>query len=150
VPPLAAATLYEHTFQILAVGPIPGGNVLLDRDGCTHCGQYIEFMGTLAEAIVATFDSHPEVTWVSSAQASFVADGDTVLVHFHEVDETSWRASFEVEASSKTPTEVVRNSVRILSGVFAAVREFREVHQPERLTFADAALEDLYDVHLND
>jgi hypothetical protein len=108
-------------------------------------------MGTLAEAIVATFDSHPEVKWVSSAQASFVADGDTVLVHFHEVDETAWRASFEVEASSKTPTEVVRNSVRILSGVFRAVQEFREVHQPERLTFAsdDQALADLYQAYLS-
>jgi hypothetical protein len=41
--------------------------------------------------------------------------------------------SFEVENSMKSPTQIVRNSVRILSGVFLAVREFLEVRQPERL-----------------
>jgi hypothetical protein len=59
-----------------------------------------------------------------------------VLVQFQKVDETAWRASFEAEESSKTPTELVSNSVRILSGVFHAAREFVDVRQPERLAFA--------------
>jgi hypothetical protein len=72
-----------------------------------------------------------------------------VLVDFQKVDEITWRASFEVEDSSKTPTEIVRSSVFILSGVFHAVREFLEARQPQRLTFADdEALGDLYEAYL--
>ena len=97
-------------------------------------------MSTLAEAIVASFDSHPEVKWVqlatNEAWATFLVEGDTVLVQFQKVDESAWRASFEVEQSSKTPTQLVSNSVRILSCVFHAVREFVKVRQPERITFA--------------
>jgi hypothetical protein len=107
---------------------------------------------TLAEAIVATFDSHPEVTWLqlatNEAKATFIVEGDTVVVHFQKVDETAWVASFEVENCSKTPTAMVQNSMRILSGVFSAVREFLEVRQPERLTFDNEALGDLYDAYL--
>jgi hypothetical protein len=107
-----------------------------------------------AEAIVASFDSHPEVKWVqlatSEVKASFVVEGDTVLVQFEQVDETAWRANFEVQDCSKTPTEIVSNSMLILSGVFHAVREFLEMRQPERLTFADnEALGNLYDAFLN-
>jgi hypothetical protein len=106
-------------------------------------------VGTLAEAVVASFDSHPDVKWVqfatSEAKASFVVEGDTVVVQFQQVDETAWRASFEVQDCSKSPTQIVSNSVRILSGVFHAVRELRDLRQPERLTFADETLEDLYD-----
>jgi hypothetical protein len=47
-------------------------------------------MSTLTEAVVASFDSHPEVKWVqlatSEAQASFSVDGDTVVVDFEKVD----------------------------------------------------------------
>jgi hypothetical protein len=58
--------------------------------------------------------------------------------------------SFEVKDCSKSPTEIVRNSVFILSGVFSAVRKFLEVRQPERLTFADnEALGNLYEAFLN-
>ena len=111
-------------------------------------------MSTLAEAIVASFDSHPEVKWVqlatNEAWATFLVEGDTVLVQFQKVDESAWRASFEVEKSSKTPTQLVSNSVRILSGVFHAVREFVEVRQPERITFAPEyeSLADLYEFFL--
>jgi hypothetical protein len=111
-------------------------------------------MSTLAEAIVASFDSHPEVKWVqfatNEAWATFLVEGDTVLVHFQKTDETAWRASFEVEKSSKSPTQLVSNSVRILSGVFHSVQEFLDVHQPERLTFApdNESLTELYEVFL--
>jgi hypothetical protein len=83
------------------------------------------------------------------AQASFVVKGSTVLVDFKKLDETTWLVSFEVEDCSHTPTEIVSHSVRILSGVFHAVREFLEMRQPERLTFgSDEALEDLYHAYL--
>ena len=85
-------------------------------------------MGTLAEAVVASFGSHPDIEWVqlatSEAKACFVVEGDTVLVDFQQVDEITWRAGFEVQDTSKSPTQIVSNSVRILSGVFHAVREF--------------------------
>jgi hypothetical protein len=112
-------------------------------------------MGTLAEALVASFDSHPDVKWTqlasSEAKARFQVDGDTVLVHFQKTKESAWRVSFEVEKSMKSPTQIVRNSVRILSGVFFAVREFLEVRQPERLSFAakDASLGNLYETYLS-
>jgi hypothetical protein len=85
------------------------------------------------------------------ARASFLVEGDTVLVHFQKVEEIAWLASFEVGESSKSPTQIVRNSVRILSGVFFAVREFLEVRQPERLTFAskDESLGNLYETYLS-
>jgi hypothetical protein len=40
-----------------------------------------------------------------------------------------------VEDCSKTPTQIVSNSVCILSGVLYAVHDFLEMRQPERLTF---------------
>jgi hypothetical protein len=62
------------------------------------------------------------VKWVqfatNEAWATFLVEGDTVLVHFQKTDESAWRASFEVEKSSKSPTQLESNSVRILSGVF--------------------------------
>jgi hypothetical protein len=106
-------------------------------------------MSTVASAVVATFDSHPEVKSVSEAKATFLVDGDIVLVDFERVDETTWRASFEVQACSKTPTKIVRNSVFILSGVFHAVRKFLEVRQLERLTCASEALGTLYEAYLS-
>jgi hypothetical protein len=64
-------------------------------------------MGTLAEAVVASFGSHPDIEWVqlatSEAKASFVVEGDTVLVDFQQVDEITWRAGFEVQDTSKSP-----------------------------------------------
>ena len=50
-----------------------------------------------------------------------------------QTEETAWRVSFEVEASSKSTTEIVVNSVRILNGVFRSMREFLDARQPERL-----------------
>jgi hypothetical protein len=108
-----------------------------------------------AEAVVASFHSHPEVKWVqlatSEAKGLLPRGGDTVLVDFQKADEITWRASFEVEDCSKTPTEIGRNSVFILSGVFHAVREFLELRQPERLTFAskDESLGNLYETYLS-
>jgi hypothetical protein len=53
---------------------------------------------TLAEAIVASFDSHPEVKWLQlatdEAKATYLVEGDTVLVQFQKVDGSAWRASF--------------------------------------------------------
>jgi hypothetical protein len=112
-------------------------------------------MGTLAEALVASFDSHPDVKWTqlasSEAKASFQVEGDTVLVHFQKIEDSAWRGSFEVETSGKSTTQIVRNSMRILSGVFFAVREFLEVRQPERLAFAakDESLGNLYETYLS-
>jgi hypothetical protein len=44
----------------------------------------------VAEAVVATFGSHPEVNWVqvatNEARAAFVVEGDTVLVNFRRAD----------------------------------------------------------------
>jgi hypothetical protein len=66
------------------------------------------------------------VKWVrlstNEARASFQVEGAIVLVDFRRVDETTWLVSFEVEDCSQTPTEIVSHSVRILSGVFHAVR----------------------------
>jgi hypothetical protein len=73
------------------------------------------------------------------------------LVQFQTTEERAWRGSFEVETSGKSTTQIVRNSVRILSGVFFAVREFLEVRQPERLAFAakDESLGNLYETYLS-
>jgi hypothetical protein len=51
----------------------------------------VKNMGTLAEALVASFDSHPDVKWTqlasSEAKASFQVDGDTV--HFQKTKESA-------------------------------------------------------------
>jgi hypothetical protein len=115
----------------------------------------VKKMGTLAEAMVASFDSHPDVKWVqlasSEAKASFQVEGDTVQVHFQKTEESAWRVGFEVEKSAKSSTQMINNSVRILSGVFFAVREFLEVRQPERLIFAskNELLGNLYETYLS-
>lgn len=109
-------------------------------------------MDMLAEAIVATFDSHPEVEWYqlfsTEPVATFWAEDDIVLVRFQEAGESTWRVSFKV-GSAKTPTQLVLNSVRILSGAFHAVREFIEHRQPERLLLDSEPLGTLFEVYLS-
>lgn len=109
-------------------------------------------MDTLAEAVVATFDSHPEVEWhqlfSTEPAATFEVEGDTVLVYFQMTDADAWRVSFEVEKTAKTTTQLLVNSVRILSGAFQAVRKFLEDRKPKRLVLDTEPLGTLFQTYL--
>lgn len=110
-------------------------------------------MSVLTEALIAAFDSSAELTWITEGpertMARFDLPGARVDTTFTETAKHEWRVGFEV-ASQASASENIYASIRILSGVFQAVREFLEVRQPERLVFAAKveALGHLYEEYL--
>ena len=112
-------------------------------------------MGVLAEAVIAAFDSHAQITWTTdgpnTAVASFHVSGETVRTTFSGLANHEWRAAFEVSPGEPTTAEArLSVSLRILGGVFQSVREFLEVRQPMKLVFAskDESLGHLYETYL--
>ncbi len=111
-------------------------------------------MGALAEAMLAVFDSATKITWttagVGTAIASFTHNGLLVSTTFANVGGAEWQVSFTVAPDTKSVTAAIHESIRILSGVFQAVREFLEVRQPARLVFANKneVLGSLYETYL--
>ncbi len=111
-------------------------------------------MAALAEAMLVTFDSTAEITWttggVGTAIATFTHNGLLVTTTFAKVGGNEWQVGFAISPEMQPATAVARSSIRILSGVFQAVREFLEVRQPSRLVFAskEEALGSLYEAYL--
>jgi hypothetical protein len=110
-------------------------------------------MGVLAEALIAAFDSNADLTWTTAgadeAIARFEVSGIRVDTTFSQTARNQWRVGFEV-TSKATASENIHASIRILSGVFQAVREFLEVRQPDKLVFTskEEALGRLYEEYL--
>ena len=109
----------------------------------------------LEESVLAAFDSTVSITWDVKTKdqvvAHFSENRNQVTVTFLDTGGGGWRVSFEVErSSSEVGARELAPALRILSGVFQAVREFLEVRQPQTLVFAskDEDLARLYDTYL--
>jgi hypothetical protein len=109
----------------------------------------------LEESVLAAFDSSAAIAWDVKSKgrvaAHFSSKHVQVTVTFLDTGDGSWRVGFEVERSSpEVGAREIAPALRILSGVFQAVREFLEVRQPQRLVFAskDDDLARLYDTYL--
>ncbi len=108
----------------------------------------------VAEAMLAVFDSEARITWttagIGTAIGTFTHNGLLVITTFANVGGTEWQVGFTVAPDSESATAAISASVRILGGVFQAVREFLEVRQPARLVFAskEEALGSLYETYL--
>ncbi len=111
-------------------------------------------MSAVAKAMIAVFDSTTEITWTTealgTALASFIYRDLLVTVTFAQVSEREWQVGFDVAPDAGPTRAAIVGSVRILSGVFQAVREFIEVRQPIRLVFASKqeALGHLYETYM--
>jgi hypothetical protein len=97
-------------------------------------------MSILAESILDTFHSHAGLIWATTgpagATARFELDGSRVEVRFKETEKNDWQVSYRVAAATTKPTmEWLRDSLRILGGVFQAVIEFLTIRQPQHLLF---------------
>ena len=111
-------------------------------------------MSAVAEAMIAAFDSTTKITWatagVGTAIATFTQGGLLVTTTFDNTGGAEWQVGFAVAPDADSVNAAVHASIRILSGVFQATREFLEVRQPMRLVFAskNEALGSLYETYL--
>lgn len=86
---------------------------------------------------------------IATVRARFLVNNVHAQITFSKVSKQEWQVSIEVKADLPA-TEIVRSSIRVLSGVFQGVREFLEVRQPEVLLFGSKyeELSDLYETYL--
>ena len=111
-------------------------------------------MSAVAEAMIAAFDSTTKITWatagVGAAIATFTQSGLLVTTTFANTGGAEWQVGFGISPEMQPANAVAQSSIRILSGVFQATREFLEVRQPMRLVFAskNEALGSLYETYL--
>jgi hypothetical protein len=100
-------------------------------------------MSILADVLLNTFDFGPKITWdthgAEVAIARFSADEVQVGVRFTKMSHSQWQVGVTVGALGQDAIPVVQTSLWASSGAFQAVREFLEVRQPARLTFANGA-----------
>ena len=111
-------------------------------------------MSSLAEAIIAAFDSNMQITWTregaSRVLATFALNESLVITTFDQMGPEEWQVGFTVSPETQSATAVAQSSIRIFGGVFQAVRDFLEVRQPVRLVFAskNESLGSLYESYL--